>query len=62
MLHVALSIFHRKEDSQYHPHNLIPAIIDVADRLNPADFAVRTFYPLCHRAERWASACNGLSG
>jgi hypothetical protein len=24
MLHVALSIFHRKEDSQYHPHNLIP--------------------------------------
>lgn len=23
---------HRKEDSQYHPHNLIPAITDVANR------------------------------
>jgi hypothetical protein len=33
MLHVALSIFHRKEDSQYRPHNLIPAITDVANRL-----------------------------
>lgn len=33
MLHVALSIFHRKEDSQYRPHNLNPALTDVANRL-----------------------------
>jgi hypothetical protein len=42
ILHVALSLFHRKEDAQYRPPNPILPITDVGNRLKPASFVVRT--------------------
>jgi hypothetical protein len=52
ILHVALSLFHRKDDGQYNPPIPILALTDVAGRLNPAPFVVRTSLPDLPRRRR----------